>query len=323
VDCVRDPELLELMRWANITEAFLGIETPRTSSLKETKKFQNAATDMVTAIKTIQGYGMVTVAGMIVGFDSDDTGIFEDQYRFLQAAGIPVVMLGLLQAIPRTPLYERIEKAGRLRASVQGNNTLSFTNIEPTCMSYEQLIDGYRELFARLYTWEAVGDRWLANVRQWGKHADYLDAPPDRAGKKATRRPWIQKPLGRKQPSLLLATFKIFRYYFANGRERRRFAMRMLWGTLDLAPAALMQTISYLAYFIHLREYTDQVIAREYRFDYALTAANMATVNQFGEGGAINMVKREKKSGTRIQVHDAYAGAEVPADVAEQLIVSE
>ncbi|MCC6573660.1 MAG: B12-binding domain-containing radical SAM protein [Planctomycetes bacterium] len=321
VDCVRDPELLELMRWANITEAFLGIETPRMTSLKETKKFQNAATDMVTAIKNIQSYGMVVVAGMIIGFDNDDLAIFEDQYKFLQESGIPIVMLGLLQAIPRTPLYERIEKAGRLRGAAQGNNTLSFTNIEPISMTYEQMINGYRELFARIYTWEAVGDRWLSNVKQWGKQADYLKAGPDKNGELPKPRKWLQKPLGRKRPYLLLATMKIFRYYFAGGKDKRRFAMRMIWGTLKYAPSAVMQTISYLAYFIHLREYADKVVAKEYKFNYILDQVN-TTENKFGEGGRINMVKQEKQTKVKINVNDAYKGAEVSADVAADLVVT-
>ncbi len=291
VDCVRDPELLELMRQANVTEAFLGIESPRKESLIETKKFQNVAANLVEDIKTIQSYGMVTVAGMIVGFDSDDAGIFEDQYEFLQLAGAPIVMLGILQAIPRTPLYERLEKAGRLRSAAQGNNTLSYTNIEPLQMSYEELISGYRELFQRIYTWDAVGDRWLANVEQWGKHRD---------------RPFIQKPLGRYRPFLIKQTMMILRYYLTGGSQHRRFALRMIWGTLRRAPLTLHQTIAYLAYFIHLREYADRVVAKEYKFDYALNEVNFAESNRFGEGGTINMVRQEKQRRQKIEVYDAY-----------------
>ena len=290
VDCVRDPELLELMRHANVTEAFLGIESPRVESLTETRKMQNVAANLVEDIKTIQSYGMVTVAGMIVGFDNDDLGIFEDQYEFLQLAGVPIVMLGILQAIPRTPLYERLEEAGRLRSVAQGNNTLSFTNIEPEQMSYDELISGYRELFQRIYTWEALGDRWLANVEQWGK-AD---------------RPFIQKPLGRWRPFLIKQTAMIFKYYLTGGSQHRRFAARMLWGTLRRAPLTLHQTVSYLAYFIHLREYADRVIAKEYKFDYALNEVNFAESNRFGEGGTINMVRQEKQRRQIVEVYDAY-----------------
>ena len=291
VDCVRDPELMELMRQANVTEAFLGIESPRKESLIETGKLQNVAANLVEDIKTIQSYGMVTVAGMIVGFDSDDAAIFEDQYEFLQLAGVPIVMLGILQAIPRTPLYERLEKVGRLRSAAQGNNTLSFTNIEPAQMSYDELIDGYRALFQRIYTWDALGDRWLSNVEQWTKYPD---------------RPFIQKPLGRWRPFLIRQTMMIARYYLTGGSEHRRFARRMLWGTLRRAPRTLHQTVSYLAYFIHLREYADRVIAKEYKFDYALNEVNFADSNRFGEGGTINMVRQEKQRRQEIEVYDAY-----------------
>jgi len=276
VDAVRDPELLELCRQANITEMFLGVETPRKAGLRETLKMQNVATDLVSAVKTIQSYGMVTVAGMIIGFDSDDAAIFEDQYAFLQEAGIPIVMLGLLQAIPRTPLYERLERTGRLRSPAQGNNTLSFTNIEPVCMRYDELVDGYRTLFTRLYTLDAIGDRWLANVDAW---------------RSVPGRTWLQKPLGRWRPFMLVQTLLILRWYVARP-SRFAFFCRMMAGTLARLPAAVPQTFSYLAYFIHLREYADKVVAREWKFNYALDEVNTAA-NRFGEGGAINMVKLE------------------------------
>jgi radical SAM superfamily enzyme YgiQ (UPF0313 family) len=305
IDCVRNTELMALMREANVTEAFIGVESPRRSSLKEAKKFQNVASDLVAAVKTIQSYGMVTVAGMIVGFDADDEGIFEDQYEFLHAAGIPIVMLGILQAIPRTPLYDRLQKAGRLRAPTQGTNTLSFTNIEPLQLSYEQLIDGYRKLFCSLYTWEAIGQRWLDNVEQWsGDH------------------PFIQRPMGRFKPFRVVQLARLAAYYLKSA-DRRRFAARMLWGTLRRAPRAVLQTVNYLGYFIHLREYADRVVAGEQEFNYAFAEGNFADPSTFGEAGAaINMVRQEKDRQQKIDVHDAYDGAELTADVAADVRMS-
>jgi radical SAM superfamily enzyme YgiQ (UPF0313 family) len=327
VDACRDVELLELLRWANVTEAFLGIETPRSASLKETKKFQNDATPLVDAIKIIQSYGMVTVAGMIVGFDNDDTGIFQDQYEFLQLAGIPIVMLGILQAIPRTPLYERIEKAGRLRSAAQGNNTLSVTNIEPLRMTYDELVHGYRDLFSRIYTWDAIGERWLKNVKQWGPNRDTPPFPGKKKDEKSPAndpsRKWLQAPLGRFKFHLIIATMMILKYYFAGGKEKRNFALKMFWGTLKHQPSAILQTLNYLAYFIHLREYADKVVAKDIKFNYMLDEHNMAvqklTAKNLGETGHINMVKKEKSTQVKINVNDAYQGASVTADVAADL----
>ena len=69
----------------------------------------------------------------------------------------------------------------------------------------------------------------------------------------------------------------------------------MLWGTFKSAPAAMFQTVGYLAYFIHLREYTDKVIAKEFKFNYVLDQVNTSQ-SKFGEGGqGFNMVKLEKE----------------------------
>jgi radical SAM superfamily enzyme YgiQ (UPF0313 family) len=274
VDAARDPALLDLCRHANITEIFLGIETPRTAGLKETKKHQNVAIDLVQAVKRIQSYGMVTAAGMIVGFDTDDEQIFDDQYTFLQAAGIPIAMVGLLQAIPRTPLYDRLLAAGRLRSPAQGNNTLSFTNIKPICMSYEALVNGYRDLFTRVYELDALGDRWLANVDQW----------------RDAGRAWIQKPLGRLRPVLVVQLFYILQWYFSRP-ARARFFCRMIAGTLTRYPAVLPQTVNYLAYFIHLREYAQRVVAKEWKFNYCLDDVN-TDANPYGEARPLPMVER-------------------------------
>jgi hypothetical protein len=85
---------------------------------------------------------------------------------------------------------------------------------------------------------------------------------------------------------------------------------RMLWGTLRRTPRTLHQTVAYLAYFIHLREYTDQIVSKEARFDYALTEVNFAESNRFGEGGTINMVRQEQMAREKIEVYDAYDVAE-------------
>jgi radical SAM superfamily enzyme YgiQ (UPF0313 family) len=151
-----DPELLELMYQANFRSVFLGIETPRVESLLETRKVQNTRGDsMAEKLKRIQNAGLDVQAGFIVGFDHDDEMIFEEQYRFIQDNGIQLAMVGMLSAIPTTPLYERLEKEGRLVLDDPN------CNIVPKLMSREQLQSGYWDLVERLYTPEAFLDRYL------------------------------------------------------------------------------------------------------------------------------------------------------------------
>ena len=116
IDLAEDPELLEMMYRANFRSVFIGIETPRIDSLNETKKYQNVRGDSLGAKLAADPSraGIDINAGFIVGFDSDDKGIFEDQFRFIQENGITLAMVGMLQAIPKTPLYDRLKRDGRL-----------------------------------------------------------------------------------------------------------------------------------------------------------------------------------------------------------------
>jgi radical SAM superfamily enzyme YgiQ (UPF0313 family) len=150
INLADDPVLLELMYEANFRQVFIGIETPRAASLEETKKFQNTRGDSMEAkLARVQRAGLDISAGFIVGFDNDDLGIFEDQYRFIQDNGILLAMVGMLGAIPKTPLYERLEKEGRL---VEEDPNVNF---HPKQMTREELRTNYWELVGRLYTPEA------------------------------------------------------------------------------------------------------------------------------------------------------------------------
>ena len=150
LNLAQDEELLRLMRQANFTTIFIGIESPRAASLEETHKTQNLRESILDSVHRIQESGIEVMAGMIVGFDNDDPTIFEEQFRFIQEARIPVSMTGMLNALPKTPLYDRLKKAGRLIAESVGDQFV-FTNIVPQGMSTAELYEGYRRLLQRLY----------------------------------------------------------------------------------------------------------------------------------------------------------------------------
>jgi radical SAM superfamily enzyme YgiQ (UPF0313 family) len=156
INLADDPELLELLYQANFRSVFIGIETPRVASLKETKKFQNTRGDsMETKLARIQNAGLDISAGFIVGFDNDDETIFEDQFRFIQDNGILLAMVGMLAAVPKTPLFERLEKEGRLRLDDAN------CNIVPKQMTPDELQQGYWKLLNRLYSPQAFLERYF------------------------------------------------------------------------------------------------------------------------------------------------------------------
>ncbi|GIW44455.1 MAG: B12-binding domain-containing radical SAM protein [Candidatus Binatia bacterium] len=170
LNVAQDDELLDLMRAANFTTIFIGIESPRPASLQETHKTQNLRENLLDAVHRIQRAGIEVMAGMIVGFDHDDPKIFDEQFEFIQQARIPVSMTGMLNAVPKTPLYERLKRAGRLIAESVGDQFV-FTNIVPAGMSLAELYEGYKRLLERLYSYRSYRKRVMDFILHRGQLA--------------------------------------------------------------------------------------------------------------------------------------------------------
>ena len=167
IDLAEDDEMLQLMVDANIQEVFIGIESPNEDALRETKKIQNLTDrhgNLLDKVHHIQRQGIEVWCGMIVGFDTDDASVFELQRQFLQAARIPLAMVNVLTAIPRTPLFARLEKEGRLDDTGElGSFGTVSTNIIPKRISRQELCDGYIKLMRDLYAPDAYFGRMDAH----------------------------------------------------------------------------------------------------------------------------------------------------------------
>lgn len=144
-------ELMDLMVKAGFDTVFVGIETPNEQSLAECSKFQNKNRDLLASVKKIHKAGLQVQAGFIVGFDNDPITIFDTQIKFIQNSGIVTAMVGLLNALPRTKLYQRLEKEKRLIKDTSGDNTDFSINFIPK-MNYDILIDGYKKILRTVYS---------------------------------------------------------------------------------------------------------------------------------------------------------------------------
>ncbi|UCG50662.1 MAG: B12-binding domain-containing radical SAM protein [Candidatus Latescibacterota bacterium] len=165
-----DSEMLELFRDAGFEWLFIGIESPDEESLKETKKIQNTNQDILASVRTIYSYGIDVLGGFIVGFDNDTTEVFDKQCGFIEKSGILMSMIGLLTAIPKTPLFDRLKRENRLIPNVFAvDNSKLKTNVIPKRMTYAELVEGYRKLHYRLFSDRGISDRIRNKVRYFSR----------------------------------------------------------------------------------------------------------------------------------------------------------
>ncbi len=162
VNLAEDPELLKLMVQAGFYGVFLGIETPDQESLEVTRKLQNTRHPLVEACRRINEAGLLIYAGFILGFDGERPGAGRRIEEFVAATAIPQPMLGVLQALPNTALWTRLEREGRLLPDADGlcgdQNTLM--NFVPT-RPLEEIGHEYVGALWRMYEPSAYLERCL------------------------------------------------------------------------------------------------------------------------------------------------------------------
>ncbi|MCP9812287.1 B12-binding domain-containing radical SAM protein [Synechococcus lacustris] len=186
VDLAADEELLQLMAECRFESVFLGIETPDEASLSVAGKHQNTRSSLEEAVDRITSYGIRVMAGFIIGFDGEQAGAGDRIVRFVSLTGIPAAMMGMLQALPNTGLWHRLEKEGRLiqeKADAKGVNQTNLLNFVPT-RPIREIANEYVQAFCQLYEPNAYIDRVTHYYLKMGKprwHAFYKAEKSDQS----------------------------------------------------------------------------------------------------------------------------------------------
>ena len=69
---------------------------------------------MLESIKTLNSYGMEITSGIILGLDTETADTEQRLKDFIDLSQIPMLTINLLQALPKTPLWDRLKRDGRL-----------------------------------------------------------------------------------------------------------------------------------------------------------------------------------------------------------------
>ena len=153
VNLARMDSVMDAMIEAGFNGVFLGIETPNPKALAITKKPQNISRReqdyLLKAVRKIQRRGMQVMGGFILGLDGDDERVFDAQIQFIQDAGIPMALVGLLTALKGTDLYTRLQSENRLLDVPVGTSATAL-NFVPQ-MDPRTLLKGYLRVISTVY----------------------------------------------------------------------------------------------------------------------------------------------------------------------------
>ena len=246
VDLADDEEMMQMMHDARFESVFLGIETPDEASLETARKVQNTRNPLDAAVDRITANGIRVMAGFIIGFDGEKDGAGRRIVEFVTRTGIPAAMMGMLQALPKTALWARLEREGRLiqgEDAAKGVNQTNLLNFKPT-RPIRDIANEYVDAFCALYEPNAYMDRVYSYYLKMG-------APRWKAA--------------AKLPSLVdLKALSIVVWRQGIKRNTRTRFWRYIFGMARYNPDLLEQFLSVLAHNEHFLEYRS-IVQQEIR----------------------------------------------------------
>src|SRR3989454_830740 len=158
LNIAKNERVLALMREAGFVTIFCGIETPEPQALRFMSKDQNLRMPLLEAVRTLNRYGFEVVSGIIIGLDTDTPDTTDRIIDFVQASAIPILTINILYALPRTPLWRRLEAEGRLLPDEGRESNIAFR------MPYESVLGMWLRCITTAYDPAAVYERYVYNV---------------------------------------------------------------------------------------------------------------------------------------------------------------
>lgn len=147
-----DDDFLQLAREAGCLEWFIGFESVSQKALDGIKKTHNKVSRFKKLVKRLHDHGMAVQGGIIFGFDEDTPEIFDLTLEKMHEFGIDVVEVNILTPYPGTPLFDRLEKAGRILTYDWSRYNQVDVVYQPKNMSPEELFNGARKVAKEFYS---------------------------------------------------------------------------------------------------------------------------------------------------------------------------
>jgi hypothetical protein len=201
------------------------------------RKQHNAAVPMMEAIQTLNSYGLEVASGIILGLDSDTADTEPHLKEFVNRSQIPMLTMNLLQALPKTSLWDRLARDGRLVEDSGRESNVRF--LRP----YDEVVATWHRCIEHAYNPERLYARFTHQIE--ATYANRLVTP---GGARLTRS-------NLKRGLTLFANLLIRVGVLA---DYRRPFWRMAWQAIKRGQFEALFGVGFISY--HLIEFSREAL---------------------------------------------------------------
>jgi len=160
-----DDELLSIAKKAGCVGWLIGFESISKESLIGAGKKTNNVNSYMNAIEKIHEHNMMVSGSFVFGFDGDTLDIFDKTKDFVDMSGIDMPDAMTLTPFPGTPLFNRLEKEGRILTKDWSKDDHRHVVFQPKNMTPEDLFENTQKIYADFFSKYSMAKRILKSIK--------------------------------------------------------------------------------------------------------------------------------------------------------------
>lgn len=156
ITMAEDAELAYLAGKSGCVGVFCGLESFSESALGGVHKSFNRVRDYKQKLEVLHDNGISVTAGIVFGFDEDTPDVFDISLEAAEEIALDAASIGLLIPYPGTPVYERMNREGRIITRDWSRYDGEHVVFRPRRLSPEQLDLGMRRMRKEFYSLRSI-----------------------------------------------------------------------------------------------------------------------------------------------------------------------
>jgi len=169
----KDTELVRLSKEAGCVAWLVGFESVSQNTVDSIGKTTNLVAEYGQAVRNIHKNHMVVIGEFIFGFDTDTKEVFKHTFTMIQDLEIDTADFTILTPFPNTPLFKKLDKAGRILTKDWSIYDLGHVVFTPNHMTSTELQHGVQWMYAEFYQLPFVIKRLMRSLR-WGVYPFFV-----------------------------------------------------------------------------------------------------------------------------------------------------
>jgi radical SAM superfamily enzyme YgiQ (UPF0313 family) len=165
INISKDDELMKLAHKSGCAALLIGFESMTRSGMNHYHKSLKTIDENIKAVKRLRHNGILTMASLVFGLDSDTEEVFETAYEFLHRSKSAFFQSCIATPYPGTPIFEKMKNENRILTDDWRKFDATKVVITPKNYSSEKLLECSNDLQKKLYGNSSIFSRAIPNMR--------------------------------------------------------------------------------------------------------------------------------------------------------------